>query len=132
MDNQNGNVKVKYEKKDKFSIFRDYTQGVQSLPAVFRGLICRNMTDVDMVNAHPVIIHNLCKKHNIPCLYLEEYCKNRKQLIEDNKCSKVDLIRSINKKQLLKCSGWLKSFDIEMKEIQFFFLKCPNTSNNAF
>lgn len=125
MDNQNGVVKVKYEKKDKFAILRDYTQGVQSLPAIFRGLICRNMTDVDMVNAHPVILHNLCKKHNIPCHYLEEYCKNRKQIIQDGKCSKIDIIRSINKKQLLKCSGWLKSFDIEMKEIQKSFFAMP-------
>jgi hypothetical protein len=125
MDNQNGIVKVKYEKKDKFAILRDYTQGVQSLPSVFRGLICRNMTDVDMVNAHPVIIYNLCKKHNVPCLYLEEYCKNRKQLIQDGKCNKLDIIRSINKKQLLKTSGWLKSFDIEMKEIQKKFFEMP-------
>lgn len=118
MANDNGSSKCTYTKKDKFAILRDYTQGVQSLPAVFRGVLCKNMTDVDMVNAHPVIIYNLCKKHNIPCHYLEEYCKNRKQLIADGKCTKLDIIRSINKKQNLKASDWLKSFDIEMKSIQ--------------
>ena len=76
------------------------------------------MNDVDMVNAHPVIIYNLCKQHNISCLYLKEYCENRKKIIAEKKCSKMDIIKSINKQTLIKADNWLKSFDIEMKEIQ--------------
>jgi len=119
MSKTGGKTKVKYEKKDKFCILRDYAGlSIQALPTSFRGLICKGMTDVDMVNAHPVIIYNLCKQHNISCLYLKEYCENRKTLIADKKCSKMDIIKSINKQTLIKADNWLKSFDVEMKEIQ--------------
>lgn len=126
-DKHNGIVTVTYSKKDKFGILRDYGQGVQSLPSKFRGLLCKNMNDVDMVNAHPVIIWNLCKKKDFPCLYLEDYVKNRKQIIARGDCSKLDVIRSINKKQTLKgeISGWLQAFDQEMKQIQQRFYKMP-------
>jgi len=119
MNKTGGKSKVKYEKKDKFGILRDYAAlSIQALPTAFRGLICKKMNDVDMVNAHPVIIYNLCKKHNISCLYLKEYCENRKKIIAEKKCSKMDIIKSINKQTLIKADNWLKSFDIEMKEIQ--------------
>ena len=119
MDKTGGKTKVKYEKKDKFGILRDYGKlSIQTLPTAFRGLICKSMVDTDIVNCHPVIINNLCKLHNINCLYLSEYCENRKQLIADKKCTKQDIIRSINKQQFIKCEGWMKSFDTEMKEIQ--------------
>jgi hypothetical protein len=85
------------------------------------------MTDTDMVNAHPVILWNLCKKHQVSCLYLEDYVKNRKTIIERGDCTKLDIIKSINKKQPLRgdISGWLKSFDSEMKQIQQRFYKMP-------
>jgi hypothetical protein len=126
-DKHNGVVEVTYSKKDKFGILRDYGQGIQSIPYQFRGLICKNMTDVDMVNAHPTIIWNLCKKHNVPCLYLEEYVKHRKDIIARGDCTKLDIIISINKRQPIKgnVSPWLKGFDSEMKRIQQQFYKMP-------
>ena len=122
---KDGTRKAVYRKKDKFGILRDYAQGIQTFPTLFRGLLCKNMTDVDMVNCHPVVIWNLCLKHQISCHYLEEYVKNRKSILEKGYCSKLDIIRSINKKQPLKCDGWLKSFDQEMKLIQKQFYKMP-------
>lgn len=126
-DKHNGTVEVIYSKKDKFGILRDYGMGIQGLPSKFRGLICKNMVDVDMINAHPTIIRNLCKKHNVPCLYLDEYVNHRKEIIARGDCSKLDVIISMNKRQLLKgnISMWLKAFDIEMKQIQQRFYKMP-------
>lgn len=125
-EKQEGVVKAVYKKTDKFGILRDYTQGIQSLPTVFRGLIAKNMTDCDMVNAHPSIILNLCRKHSITCLYLDDYCKNRKEILARGDATKIDIIRSINKKQKLKnVSNWLTSFDNEMKQIQKGFLALP-------
>lgn len=126
-DKHNGVVEVTYSKKDKFGILRDYGQGIQSIPYQFRGLICKGMTDVDMVNAHPTILWNLCKKHNVPCLYLEEYVKHRKEVIARGDCTKLDIIISINKRQPIKgnTSLWLKAFDLEMKRIQQQFYKMP-------
>jgi hypothetical protein len=125
-EKNNGIVKAFYRKTDKFGILRDYTNGVQALPTIFRGLIAKNMTDTDIVNAHPVIILNLCKKHNITCLYLEDYCTNRKAIIERGDTTKLDVIRSINKKQKMKgVKQWMISFDNEMKQIQQSFLLLP-------
>jgi hypothetical protein len=119
-----GIVQVKYSKKDKYGILRDYGEGIQSMPTKFRGLICKNMTDCDIKNCHPQIIFNLCKKHDIECKYLEDYINNRKTLIEENKCSKMDILKSINKKQPLKVEdGWLKQFDLEMKHIQLQLMR---------
>jgi len=126
-DKHNGVVEVSYSKKDKFGILRDYGEGIQSIPYQFRGLICKQMTDVDMVNAHPTIIWNLCKKHGVPCLYLDEYIKNRKEVIGRGDCTKLDIIVSMNKQQPIKgnVSMWLKAFDNEMKQIQQKFYKMP-------
>lgn len=117
---KDGVHKTKYSKKDKFGILRDYGDGLQSMPTIFRGFLCKNMTDVDMVNAHPTIICNLCRKYNIPCHYLTEYIRNRKAIL-DAGVSKFDIIKSINKKTPMKCDGWLKLFDNEMKQIQKAF-----------
>jgi len=125
-EKHNGVVKVLYKKTDKFGLLRDYGQGIQSMPSLFRGLIARNMVDCDMVNAHPVIILNLCRKNSIICHYLEEYCKHRNTIIERGDTTKLDVIRSINKKNKLKnVSPWMTSFDNEMKEIQKRFLVLP-------
>lgn len=45
--------------------------------------------DLDIKNCHPVIIYNLCLKHNITkCSYLKKFIENReeilKQIVEDN------------------------------------------------
>jgi hypothetical protein len=123
-EKNDGIVQVKYSKKDKFGILRDYGEGIQNLPTKFRGLICKNMTDCDIKNCHPQIIYNLCKKHNIECKYLEDYITNRKTLIEEGRCSKMDILKSMNKKQPLKVDdGWLKQFDLEMKHIQIQLMR---------
>jgi len=126
-DKNEGKVEVTYSKKDQFGILRDYGEGIQSIPYQFRGLICKSMIDHDMSNAHPVIIWNLCKKHAVPCLYLEEYVKQRKEIIARGDCTKLDIIVSINKRQPIKgnISMWLKAFDNEMKQIQQRFYKMP-------
>jgi len=120
MRNKGVNV-VNYTKKDKFNLLRDYGSGIQSIPTNFRGLICRHMTDVDIKNCHPTIIHQLCKKHEIPCHYLEEYVLHRDDILSSKKATKMEIIVSMNYKKSLKLDttrSWLKSFDNEMKQIQ--------------
>jgi len=57
------NKNIPSRQKDIHRNLRDYGRGIQSVPCVFRGLICRNiMTDVDMKNCHPTILHQLCLK----------------------------------------------------------------------
>ena len=90
-----GIQKVKYYKKDEFGLLRDYGDGIKSLPTTFRGLICKDMTDVDMVNCHPILLFNLCEKHDIPCQYLKYYRENRSECLEKY-TSKTIIMESMN------------------------------------
>ncbi|GAB5538923.1 MAG: hypothetical protein Salg2KO_10260 [Salibacteraceae bacterium] len=40
-------------------------------------------TDIDIANAHPVIIHSICKHNDITCPHLEEYVNNREDRLRD-------------------------------------------------
>ena len=42
----------------------------------------KNIKDIDMINAHPVILFNLCQKNNIPCNILKNYIENRDIILE--------------------------------------------------
>lgn len=118
--------KVLYKKKDKLNLLRDYGSGIQSLPTAFRGLVCRHMQDVDIKNCHPTILYNLCQRHDIPCHFLQEYVTKRNEVLDSNRATKMEVIRSINKKQRLKTDKtWLKAFDAEMKQIQKALMKLP-------
>ena len=52
----------------------------------------KNIKDIDMVNAHPVILNYLCKKNNIDCNILKNYIDNRELILssfgEDRKIVK--------------------------------------------
>ena len=48
----------------------------------------KNIKDIDMINAHPVILFNLCQKNDISCNILKNYIENRDIILEsfgDNK-----------------------------------------------
>ena len=128
--NNKGILKTKYNKspKDIHQNLRDYGRGIQSIPTVFRGLLCRNtMTDVDMKNCHPTILHQLCLKYNVACKYLSEYVLNRSELLAKNGLTKMDIIKSMFKKTYVRNGNtWFKCFDAEMKTIQKAFISNPD------
>ena len=116
-----GTYRAKYKKSslDKTGIFRSYGDGIQGMPTAFRGLLCNGiMTDLDMNNAYPSILWNICKQRDIPCNYLTQYCENRKQLLAKGTFTKIDILKCINKKTKVKGDTWLVAFDAEMKTIQ--------------
>jgi len=124
-----GVLKTKYTKsiKDIHHNGRDYGRGIQCIPCVYRGLICRNtMTDVDMKNCHPTILHQLCLKHDVPCKYLSDYVLNRSEILKNNGLVKLDIIKSMFKKSFMNRNNpWFKCFDAEMKTIQKAFISNP-------
>lgn len=116
-----GSVQRKYKPSefDKKDMFRLYSDGIQRLPAIFASFLMPNHTDIDMVNCHPTIMLNLCKLHNIECTYLTNYCKNRKQLIQDGKITKTQFNTIMNKGTTSKgLSPFGQRCDSEMKLIQ--------------
>ena len=42
----------------------------------------KNIKDIDMINAHPVILFNLCQKNDISCNILKNYIENRDIILE--------------------------------------------------
>jgi hypothetical protein len=56
---------------------------LQNLPKEFRNAIATNYHDIDMVNAHPCILHQYCIKNGIKCDNLELYINNREKILND-------------------------------------------------
>ena len=57
------------------------SNGVQGVCKMVRGFLASDATDFDMINAHPVILRYICKKHNIDCPELEYYINNRHEIL---------------------------------------------------
>jgi len=99
---------------------------LQGLPSTIRGLFMRDGvgTDIDMCNAHPVILRYICKLHHIPCPYLEYYINHREECLvkfESREIGKVSYLTALNKDTLNRTKGLpleFKKYDIEIKHIQ--------------
>jgi hypothetical protein len=103
--------------------------GIQGLPKVIRGFLLKDTTvDIDMVNAHPVILLYLCKKHQIACQNLENYVLNRDEILssfDDRDTAKKLFLKATNNDKFNKkeTNQFFKDFDKEMKEIQKILTK---------
>lgn len=77
----NGHLKVNYHQPNNRNFgrfFADNSTSLQSLCREIRHSISSEYyDDLDMVNAHPVILRFLCGKHDIDCDKLNEYIENR-------------------------------------------------------
>ena len=60
----------------------------------------KNIKDIDMVNAHPVILNYLCIKNNVDCNILKNYIENRELILssfgEDRKIIKELFLSILN------------------------------------
>lgn len=96
---------------------------LQGLPSTIRGLFMRDGvgTDIDMCNAHPVILRYICKLHNIPCPHLEYYINHREECLmkfESREIGKVSYLTALNKDTLNRTKSLpleFKKYDIEIK-----------------
>jgi len=117
-----GGVKKTNYKKSMFDtegVLRWYVNaGIQQLPSVFRGLLCKSMVDIDMINAHPAILLNLCERYDIPHHYLNEYVEHRDDLIARKQTTKIATLKCLNKGYKQKGTTWFNHFDAEIKSIQ--------------
>ena len=91
----------------------------------------KNIKDIDMVNAHLVILNYLCKKNNVDCNILKNYIENREfklsSFAEDRKIVKELFLSILNGgfKYLYsddkQTNNYLKLFENEIVRIQKFF-----------
>jgi hypothetical protein len=74
---------------------------LQNLPRELRGALATGKYyDIDMVNAHPVILAQYCKNNGIDCKCLDKYVKSRDTIIEQI-CSGSSLLKDKVKKTFL-------------------------------
>ena len=105
---------------------------LQNVPKDIRGFLCDGIsTDIDIDNAHPVILLQLCKKYNIVCPCLDYYVNNRKEclneIMEDDNCNKIQakkkiLISTNDFRKIKSKNSFFNKYDTEIKEIQNKFL----------
>lgn len=105
---------------------------MQGIWGVYRGALMNGIaTDLDMQNAHPVILNYICKKHNIDCPNLEYYINHRDACLSKfpNKAigKTAYLVATNNDKLSTKRSlpDHFKQYDREMKRIQTELIKLP-------
>lgn len=95
---------------------------IQGLSSKIRGFLLRDITtDIDMKNAHPVILKYLCKMNKIDCPDLSYYIENRDAILERlGKEFKTEFLKAVNDDKLNKKikDEFFKSFDKECKSIQ--------------
>ena len=99
---------------------------LQGMPSTIRGLFMSDGvgTDIDMSNAHPVVLRYICKLHNIQCPELEYYINHRDECLkkfESRDIGKVAYLTALNKDTPNREKGLpveFKKYDVEIKKIQ--------------
>ena len=91
----------------------------------------KNIKDIDMVRAHPVILNYLCKKNSVDCNVLKNYIENRELILssfgEDRKIVKELFLSILNGsfKDIYsdnkQTNNYLKLFEQEIIRIQNYF-----------
>lgn len=119
-DKKNNVFNVMYAKpRSKWGrVFPNKSLGLTSFQKKIRNtLIKGKYIDLDLSNAHPMILYNICKKNDIPCPIITEYINNRENILIDvMKYYNID--RDIAKKLFLRLTffgthnGFLKELKI--------------------
>jgi hypothetical protein len=98
--------------------------GIQGLSKKVRGFLLDGIvTDIDMVNAHPVILRYLCRIHNLPYQHLNFYIEQRDDILKqftDRETGKTLFLKATNDDKLNKKekNPIFKAYDKEMKQTQ--------------
>ena len=98
---------------------------LQGVPSTIRGLLLSESgTDLDMCNAHPVILRYICKLHSIECPYLEYYINHRDECLgkfASRETGKDAYLKATNNDKINRTKALpkeFKNYDKEMKNIQ--------------
>jgi len=113
---------VKYTSQTPYG--RVYPVGCLSIGQMKREIrhyLCKDTYyDIDIKNAHPIILTNICDHYDIPCDKLKEYCSNRKKIIKDYK-KKYGMSRDDTKKlyiAMINCGNYQSHFPAIHKKTQ--------------
>lgn len=128
--NSKQELSVKYKQKYDFGRYF-CNNGLQSMKKVIRHTVAGEFYyDIDMVNAHPVLLKHYCDTKEVDCKYLTEYIREREcilnDLIELHGISRDDAKTAIlsvlngDKIDLTQSTEWFINFQTEMQNIHTF------------
>ena len=76
-------LKVDYKHSIGKDFGRVFGKGVQGLSKKYRGALMRTLvTDIDISNCHPNVLHMVCQNEGIDCPCLKFYILNRDTMLE--------------------------------------------------
>ena len=81
----NGKVSVSYQRiEHRYGRFTsEHNLSLQTMNRPLRALLCRgSYVDIDMVNAHPLLLKSLCDYHKWYCPVLDNYIENREAILQ--------------------------------------------------
>lgn len=82
-----GAIRVEYRRTGKASCGRQFAVGGLSLQSLVKEVRCTiahdHYNDIDIVNAHPVILDQYCDKYGIQAPYLKQYVSDRDSMIAE-------------------------------------------------
>ena len=123
--NSNGIIATNYKpSKNLKTQGRLFAQNasLQSLPREFRGALANGLLyDIDIVNAHPVLLQQYCEKNDIRCDNLKYYIENRDRILNEI-MTEYDYSRDESKDLFLMCinggyrDGITNRFYMELKK----------------
>ena len=65
-------------------LYAKHSLGLASFPREIRGALAQKYYwDVDMANAHPVILSGMCKRDGLVCPKIDEFILNRKIILNE-------------------------------------------------
>ena len=133
----------KIKKPDDWSTY-DYAKGrvngrlygsnsIQGMWKEVRGFLTEGITtDIDMANCHPILLYELCLKHEFECPNLKDYVTDResklKAIMEADNISrekaKKKVLTSTNSNKHVKSNcEFMKNYDKEMAKLHKKFLE---------
>jgi hypothetical protein len=140
--NMGGFVKVSYnQKNNKGRYFADHCLSLQNIKREFRQTICHEFyDDIDMVNAHPVILLYLCKKNKIKTPYLKQYVDSRDQILKDTGLSRDEakklylVIMNSSDTNINTVNDHMEGFKKEMSTIHnsFYYLNRNEADDHIY
>lgn len=125
-------VKYKYARGRKEGRIYGTTFSIQALPNNIRTFLTNGIyKDYDMVNAHFQILLKLCVKHQLTHKYIKMYVDNRKEVLENNDATKLDMLVLMNTDKPKTKTSYLKSLANEIQSARHELLEIykPTTSN---
>jgi REP element-mobilizing transposase RayT len=129
------NLSVEYTHSIGKDFGRLFSKGIQGLSKKYRGALMGDLvTDIDMVNCHPNILHMICERNDIDCPCLRTYILERDQILMNfskmcnitKEQAKTYFLKATNDCQTSKIiMPFFNAYDAELKDIQKKIMKLP-------